>query len=304
MQQEVSALIDENKKLYDRVQELEKAKIWLDNQNNKLLNENRILQDWTQEQDRAKKWLIEKIAQIEKESTLLWFYLSQRSPRPDKTRFHHITSLGYNCEVSFRIEGHYGKCDSTIYSWCYVKNREDFLRSLENPKRLAADDMYLLPNGMFQCVNYDITFHTKIPHSELFNENEQVQMKAQEMAKSEMKERYSYLSEKFNRMLKNGEEDSLFALKMCPWEKDVAKNKDFINELLKKFRELAVGDNFRILVVLEKKMENLELLPLENRQVYIRFIDQYAADSETDTGGDISGWNAILSEFEFIRVIN
>ena len=154
-------------------EELEEGKKWLSSQNNQLVNENSMLHEWTQEQDKAKNWLLEKNDNLEKERDILWGALSKRT-HPDKTRFYHIISLGYNCEISFRIRDYYGKLDSTIYSWCYIKNCKDFLKSLDDPNCLVDDEKYLNSNGMYQCRNYDILFHTKVSKEELFSENEEI----------------------------------------------------------------------------------------------------------------------------------
>ena len=277
-------------------EELEEGKKWLSDQNDKLKAENSMLHDWAQEQDKAKNWLLEKIDSLEKEKYILWDYLSKQS-HPNKTRFRHIISLGYNCEVSFRIRDYYGKLDSTIYSWCYIKNRNDFLKSLDNPNCLVDDEKYLDSNGMYQCRNYDIVFHTKVSEKALFSKEEKVRLEAEEKAQIEMKERYTYLSQKFQSILK-GKEDTLYIIKMQPWENDLEKNMQFLRSLQNKFANLGSPDCFRILVVLEKKVQNLPLLALENHQPYIRFVDCYAADNETENGGDIEGWRTILSEFE------
>ena len=280
-------------------EELEEGKKWLSDQNEQLVNENSMLHEWTQEQDKAKTWLLEKIDNLEKERDILWGALSKRV-HPDKTRFYHIISLGYNCEISFRIRDYYGKLDSTIYSWCYIKNRKDFLKSLDDPNCLVDDEKYLNSNGMYQCRNYDILFHTKVSKEELFSENEEIRLAAEKKAQIEMKERYTYLSQKFQSIVRS-KEDTLYIIKMQPWENDVGKNMQFLRELQKKFTDFASSDCFRILVVLEKKIQNLPLLALENQKLYIRFVDYYAADNETENGGDIEGWNSILSEFIWLE---
>lgn len=293
----------EIQKLRQWITELEQGKEWLSNQNQQLINENKMLHDWTQEQDKAKSWLLEKISVLEKENNSLWSYIKQNTHSTKKS-FHHIISLGYNCEVSFRIKDYYGKLDSTIYSWCYIKSRTDFLRSLDNPLLLANDKKVLNSNGMFQCLNYDITFHTKVDGAKLFHKKERVRHQAEKEANAEMKSRYSYLAEKFVQFLENQDEDILFIIKMQPWEKDLKENQAFLRNLRDKLFKLCATDHFRILVVLEKKADNLNLLLLEDDLLYIRFVDCYASDDETKQGGDINGWNSILHEFSLINKNN
>ena len=296
MGKEMKSMRHELYRLKKWSEELEEGKNWLSSQNDQLVNENSMLHEWTQEQDKAKNWLLEKNDNLEKERDILWGALSKRT-HPDKTKFYHIISLGYNCEISFRIRDYYGKLDSTIYSWCYIKNRKDFLKSLDDPNCLVDDEKYLNSNGMYQCRNYDILFHTKVSKEELFSENEEIRLAAEKKAQIEMKERYTYLSQKFQSIVRS-KEDTLYIIKMQPWENDVEKNMQFLRELQKKFTDFASSDCFRILVVLEKKIQNLPLLALENPQLYIRFVDYYAADDETGTGGDRNGWKTIFNEFD------
>ena len=43
-----------------------------------------------------------------------------------------LVSLGYNCEVSFRLEDYYGKLDSYLFSWSFEDSRSGFIKALEN----------------------------------------------------------------------------------------------------------------------------------------------------------------------------
>ena len=46
-----------------------------------------------------------------------------------------IVSLGYNCEISFRIEDYYGKLDSYLFSWSFEDSRKGFIKALEKLKK-------------------------------------------------------------------------------------------------------------------------------------------------------------------------
>ena len=43
-----------------------------------------------------------------------------------------VAGLGYNCEISFRLENFYGHINAFPFSWSYVLEREYFPKVLEN----------------------------------------------------------------------------------------------------------------------------------------------------------------------------
>ena len=48
-------------------------------------------------------------------------------------QFQNIVSLGYNCEVSFRIEDFtHEKINSYPFSWSYISDHKKFLEALQN----------------------------------------------------------------------------------------------------------------------------------------------------------------------------
>jgi hypothetical protein len=74
-------------------------------------------------------------------------------------KFDEVTSLGYNCEVGFRIQDYFGLMDSYPYSWAYCLDRKLFLESLDNLDDILTGDITLMPSGMFRCEKYQISFH-------------------------------------------------------------------------------------------------------------------------------------------------
>ena len=215
-------------------------------------------------------------------------------------KFNNIVSLGYNCEVSFRIQDHYGYVNSIIYSWAYIEDRDGFLRSLGETELLAKSDKQLLPHGMFRSEEYGISFHSKIPKELLIMPDGTVNLDNIEHAKVEMEKRYCYLAQKLRKMFRSQTEKTLYVCKMCGWKKDVDRNRTFINNLYSKLQELCCIDNFAVLIVMEKNDRNIQLRNLEEKGILIRFVEKFADDSETRSGGDQKGWNVIFDEFELI----
>ena len=84
--------------------------------------------------------------------------------------FENIVSLGYNCEVSFRIEDFTGEgIDSYPFSWAYVNDSEHFITCLWELDGLLSGKIEVLPWGMFLDKKYQIAFHGKGDAKELFN---------------------------------------------------------------------------------------------------------------------------------------
>ena len=211
-----------------------------------------------------------------------------------------VISLGYNCEVSYRIRDYFGKLNSTIYSWAYIENRNDLIRSLQDPVKLAVSEKELLPWGMFRSKEYGITFHPKYSQAELFNSDGSENADIVQLAKDEMISRYTYLANKLNGFFKNENETTLYVCKMHPWMTNEEENISFIKELHQMISDLCVNENYILLVVLQKKEMTREIKSIELHNLLIRSVEAFAPDSDTEFGGDIAGWNKIFEEFELI----
>lgn len=64
-------------------------------------------------------------------------------------QFQNIVSLGYNCEVSFRIEDFtHDKIKSYPFSWSYITDQKKFLDALWNLDDVLKNEIEVLPWGM------------------------------------------------------------------------------------------------------------------------------------------------------------
>ncbi|MBO4947730.1 MAG: hypothetical protein J6C83_00105 [Peptococcaceae bacterium] len=215
-----------------------------------------------------------------------------------KIKIDHVISLGYNCEVSFRIRDYFGALNSVIYSWAYIENRDDLLKSLYNPEKLAASDKELLPWGMFRSKEYGITFHPKYSQKELFHADGGENTEVVQLAKEEMVSRYMYLAKKLTGFFQDAEKTTLYVCKMQPWITDEASNIDFIKTLYQTLSDICINDNFMLCIVMQEKDITESYQALQQPNLFIRTVKEFAPDSDTEYGGDIEGWNRIFNEFE------
>lgn len=210
--------------------------------------------------------------------------------------FENIVSLGYNCEVSFRIEDFTGEgIDSYPFSWAYINDSEHFLTCLWELDELLSEEIEVLPWGMFLDKKYQISFHGKGDAKELFNLDGSLNTLIAERRINELKARIRYLIKKFKKLL-NSEEKTLFILKIHPQERDGGFF--LIKGVLDFLRKNYISQKFMVLAVLEESNrilgEGISELPI-GAQLQVRYIRAYANDSETKSGGDIRGWNNALS---------
>jgi hypothetical protein len=78
-------------------------------------------------------------------------------------RYHHIISLGLNCEPSYVLEDMYGRLDSYLLSWALVPDVPNLLAAL-NEMDLLFSKGYDIAQGsfdMFRCKHTGIQFHGK-----------------------------------------------------------------------------------------------------------------------------------------------
>ncbi|MCL2123203.1 MAG: hypothetical protein FWH34_03850 [Desulfovibrionaceae bacterium] len=77
--------------------------------------------------------------------------------------YHHIISLGLNCEPSYALEDMYGRLDSYPLSWALVPDVPNLLDAL-NEMDLLFSEGYNIAQGsfdMFRCTHTGIQFHGK-----------------------------------------------------------------------------------------------------------------------------------------------
>lgn len=130
--------------------------------------------------------------------------------------FEKIVSLGYNCEVSFRIEQYLGRqIDSYPLSWAYVSGQDKMDRALEQSANgtLLLGHYTVNASDMFHFDEANISFHSKAEDKQLLRlPDGSTNYPEAEKALAEMRQRFGHLEEKFGRLFVEGP-STLFLLK-------------------------------------------------------------------------------------------
>lgn len=200
-----------------------------------------------------------------------------------------IISLGYNCEISFRLEDYFTDLDSYLFSWSYECDRDLFVEALKNIDDVFSGSVSLQEDHMFKCDKYNIKFHPRYDILPKVGDVTEEQIKE---ALNELESRIAHLKMKTKSMLQDSEQ-KIFLMKVE--DKGCEDNILFINKIYGALKEQA-GGNFILTAILEKDTCNAEIKALEKEGLKIRNLKKFANAKHTDIAGDISGWNKIISE--------
>ncbi|MDM0822046.1 hypothetical protein QTI12_14785 [Clostridium perfringens] len=211
-----------------------------------------------------------------------------------KNTFDEVVSLGYNCEVSFRIKDYFGKISSYPYSWAYCCDKNLFLKSLDNLDDILTGEITLLPlSGMFKCEKYNMNFHSSKHKENLVVDGKPNKENVEKEIKN-LKEKIKHLTKKFKDLL-TSEKNTLFVIKI---KHDEFNDEKFIQEIYSRLLKYYKSKRFLLLVVLEEKYLTKEIINLESERLKIRTVKYFAKDNDTLRGGDLVGWNSVFSEFK------
>lgn len=203
-----------------------------------------------------------------------------------------IVGLGYNCEISFRIEDYFGEeIEAQLFSWSLVRNQEKWLESFEKDFDLLENGMQLseADNHMFLTRKYEVLFH---PRKDILYQFDKINEQSIENTIQELNSRINYLSEKTSDILKSNSK-LLFIIKIL--EEDSEKNKKFIEDLYKTLMRL--HPNLLLVVIIKRSWLTSEIQNLENEHLKIRSLRNYAPPKYSNILGDVIGWKKILDEF-------
>ncbi len=219
-----------------------------------------------------------------------------------KTKYDEICSLGYNCEVSMRINNLLLKeCNHYIFTYSYEHNRELFLNALDNLTQIYKSP-FSLSGKMLLAEKYQISFHPR-KESKLINTNGSINQQILNECKEELKSRIKYLGEKTVKLL-NSDKNILLVLKIKPT--DYTHDKKFITDIYNTLIHQFPSGKFTLLCVLARntysptdinKFYELEQqFNKKNSSLKFGIIKYFADDLNTIKGGDISGWLNILGK--------
>lgn len=213
----------------------------------------------------------------------------------NKCGYDHIVSLGYNCEVSWRIEDYVrGKIDSYPLSWAYIKEQSELPRILDNIEKIPTTDMQFEEiSGMFYCKELNISLHTNIEHSAYaaFTDKEKNEFMVE--AEREVRERFLYLCSKWEKLLKSGD-STLFIIKIQNQNGDL----EWIKDTHRFMQEHYTSGNYNILFVVTNQEVCDKLKEKNWDRTFILLIDSFASDAQTLEGGDRIGWIKGIEYFD------
>lgn len=218
--------------------------------------------------------------------------------------FDHYISLGYNCEVSYRIEDYLKKpIDSYPFTWAYVHDLRKFADGLSDPEDILAHEM--TPDGdsdMFRSVKYGMSFHVRASKEQLFREDGSLRNEVAQPALKELRSRYKHLCFKW-KALCGSDDRTLFVIK--------AGGQDWCSDAMKEVFGRLTGayycdeGGFRLLIVCERAYfdeERAKTFANGDERILFAAVDRFAADSKTDTDGDIEGWMHALEYADRVSV--
>lgn len=202
-----------------------------------------------------------------------------------------IASLGYNCEISFRLENYFGSINAMPFSWSFVLKRETFPQTLAEIDRLFTGEVELLEDHMILCKNCNIKFHPR--YDVLLREGTVSEESFQEAVK-ELRQRVAHLRDKWKALL-SGDKKSLFFMKVE--NKGESSNISYIKEVYQALEENYLSGKFVLVVLLEENAITGSIQALESEKLKVRTLKRFAPKKHTDTMGDVWGWWCILNEF-------
>ena len=201
-----------------------------------------------------------------------------------------LVSLGYNCEVSFRLEDYYGKLDSYLFSWSFEDSRIGFIKALENMEDVLKGELKLCPDHMIQDQRYKIRFH---PRYDILPQTGEITDEQFIKAVEELKSRIDHLKNKTLDLCKS-EKEIIFIIKVA--SKSVKSNVKYLSNLRVALDKIQIS-NYQIVAVFERNAALKEILALEDSRLKIRTVRKFAPLKHTDIMGDIRGWYKIINEF-------
>ena len=195
-----------------------------------------------------------------------------------------ICSLGYNCEVSFRIEDFWGNLCSTPFTWSFATDRDKFVKAIQSFEDIFTGDVSIQEDNMFMCEKYGLKFH---PRYAIFPHHGAYTKEQEEEALSELKSRVAHLKELFSNLSKSGKR-VLFFLKVD--DKGDADNARYISAVDDALKLHFSSDSYTLAVIMIKGHVGAQVKELESRNIKAYEVKKFASQRFTDIGGDVSGW--------------
>ncbi len=218
-----------------------------------------------------------------------------------KIKFDEVLSLGYNCEVSFRLQDRFVDIPSYIYTWAFCLDKKLFLESLSNDfNDIVFGNCYINDVGMINFEKYNMSFHCAPKYKEMLKK-EGVSEDLKNEIIEDTKNKILYLAKKTLSLFSSNKK-ILFVIKVdetCG-EYDIVL---FIKELLKTLNDKVNNKQFLLVAVVKEDYFNL-LNNIKTPQFEVAKVDDYAPIDDTKFGGDLGAWKKILSRYEVESIKN
>lgn len=192
-------------------------------------------------------------------------------------KYDEIISLGYNCEVSFRIEDYFGENNPMPFSWSYVLDRNLFPDAIRNIKDILKHGVNLCEDRMLQCDKYKLKYHPRYSILPQFGSYTDEQYSE---AVNELKSRVEHLTDKFAGIC-NSNKKTLFIMKV-----ENHGNEDNVRYI----KETYHSQQFVLAVLMQKNYITSEVMQLEDEKVKVFGLSKFAPKKYTNILGDIRGW--------------
>jgi hypothetical protein len=212
--------------------------------------------------------------------------------------YHHIISLGLNCEPSYALEDMYGRLDSYPLSWALVPDVPNLLDALSEMDALFREGYDIARDSfdMFRCKRTGIQFHGKT-NLRAHNYRDEIV----EEAFHELTSRMAYLHKKFRRALSSGRA-ALCIVKNHSW--DGSRRGFTTGEALALKAALdrrAEGGTVDLLCVDRLGCTPPELEPqCASQGIHKRLLEGFAP-GERAYFYDLPGWARIFTEFASVH---
>lgn len=205
-----------------------------------------------------------------------------------------ITSLGYNCEVSFRLENYFERINAMPFSWSFELNRDLFVEVLDNIDDLFTGEVKLWEDQMICDLKYQIKFH---PRYDILRKYGEPTEETYAECVAELKARVEHLKEKYKKLLVSGQ-STLFIMKVE--DKGEEDNIAYVKKVMDILQRNYISGRYTLAAVFEEQAATDAMKALEKAYgencLRICTLKKFAPKKHTDTMGDTAGWKRILRE--------
>lgn len=205
-----------------------------------------------------------------------------------------ITSLGYNCEVSFRLENYFERINAMPFSWSFELNRDLFAEVLDNIDDLFTGEVKLWDDQMICDIKYQIKYH---PRYDILRKYGEPTEETYAECVEELRGRVGHLKEKYKKLLVSGQ-STLFIMKVE--DKGEEDNIAYVKKIMDVLQRNYISGRYTLAAVFEEQAATGAVKALENiygeNCLRICTLKKFAPKKHTDTMGDTAGWKRILSE--------